>query len=157
MPRIYHDFCFFIRTELGVYGDFLIEVCIHGRKLTGLPIRSASGVDGTGGVRRPHHHHRLQQRPRRRAGLPSHLRPAARQLRRAGRRRRRRGGAPTDQVRHRAPDSRPVRLAYQPPASRTFLLEQTSHQQPANSTFISEKISTSHQSPAKRTSCRSCA
>jgi hypothetical protein len=32
---------------------------------------------------------------------------------------------------------RPVRLAYQP--------EQTSHQQPASSTFLSEQISTSHQ------------
>jgi hypothetical protein len=28
--------------------------------------------------------------------------------------------------------TRPVRLAYQPPTSSTFLLEQTSHQQPAN-------------------------
>jgi hypothetical protein len=34
-----------------------------------------------------------------------------------------------------------------------FLSEQTSHQQPANSTFLSEQISTSHQSPAKRTCC----
>jgi hypothetical protein len=46
---------------------------------------------------------------------------------------------------------RPVRLAYQPPASSTFLLEQTSYRQPANSTFLSEQISTSHQQPAKRT------
>jgi hypothetical protein len=45
----------------------------------------------------------------------------------------------------------PVRLAYQPPASSTFLSQQTSHQQPASSTFLSEQISTSHQSPAKRT------
>jgi hypothetical protein len=32
------------------------------------------------------------------------------------------------------PNLRPVRLAYQPPASRTFLSEQISHQQPASST-----------------------
>jgi hypothetical protein len=46
---------------------------------------------------------------------------------------------------------RPVRLAYQPPASNTFLSEQISHQQPASSTFLSEQTSTSHQSPAKQT------
>jgi hypothetical protein len=40
---------------------------------------------------------------------------------------------------------RPVRLAYQPPASITFLSEQISHQQSASSTFLSEQISTSHQ------------
>jgi hypothetical protein len=34
---------------------------------------------------------------------------------------------------------RPVRLAYQPPASSTFLSEQTSHHQPSNSTFLSHK------------------
>jgi hypothetical protein len=45
----------------------------------------------------------------------------------------------------------PVRLAYQPPASSTFLLEQISHQQPASSTFLSQQISTSHQPPTKRT------
>jgi hypothetical protein len=28
-------------------------------------------------------------------------------------------------------------LAYQPPASSTFLSQQTSHQQPANNTFLS--------------------
>jgi hypothetical protein len=50
---------------------------------------------------------------------------------------------------------RPVRLAYQPPASSTFLSEQTSHQQQASSTFLSEQISTSHQPPAKRTGRRS--
>jgi hypothetical protein len=44
-----------------------------------------------------------------------------------------------------------VRSAYQPPASRTFLLEQTSHQQPASSTLLSEQTSTSHQPPANRT------
>jgi hypothetical protein len=44
-----------------------------------------------------------------------------------------------------------VRLAYQPPASSTFLSEQNSHQQPASSTFLSEQTSTSHQPPAKRT------
>jgi hypothetical protein len=47
----------------------------------------------------------------------------------------------------------PVRLAYQPPANRTFLSQQTSHQQSVSSTFLSEQISTSHQPPAKRTSC----
>jgi hypothetical protein len=47
--------------------------------------------------------------------------------------------------------NRPVRLAYQPPASSTFLSEQTSHQQLASSAFLSEQISTSHQPPAKRT------
>jgi hypothetical protein len=45
----------------------------------------------------------------------------------------------------------PVRSAYQPPASSTFLSEQTSHQQSDSSTFLSEQISTSHQPPAKRT------
>jgi hypothetical protein len=45
----------------------------------------------------------------------------------------------------------PVRLTYQPPASSTFLSEQTSYQQPANGTFLSEQISTSHQPSAKRT------
>jgi hypothetical protein len=44
-------------------------------------------------------------------------------------------------------------LAYQTPASSTFLSEQTSRQQPASSTFLSEQISTSHQPPAKRTGC----
>jgi hypothetical protein len=42
-------------------------------------------------------------------------------------------------------------LAYQPPASSTFLSQQTSHQQPASSTLLSEQISTSHQPPANRT------
>jgi hypothetical protein len=41
-------------------------------------------------------------------------------------------------------------LAYQPPASSTFLSEQTSHQPPASSTFLSEQTSTNHQPPAKR-------
>jgi hypothetical protein len=40
---------------------------------------------------------------------------------------------------------RPVRLAYQPPASSTFLSQQTSNQQPASSTILSEQISISHQ------------
>jgi hypothetical protein len=35
-------------------------------------------------------------------------------------------------------DQQRVRLAYQPPASSTFLSEQTSHQQPASNTFLSE-------------------
>jgi hypothetical protein len=34
--------------------------------------------------------------------------------------------------------SSPVRLAYQPPASSTFLSEQTSHQQSAYNTFLSK-------------------
>jgi hypothetical protein len=42
----------------------------------------------------------------------------------------------------------PVRLAYQPPASSTFLSQQNSHQQPANNTLLSEQTSTSHQPPA---------
>jgi hypothetical protein len=49
------------------------------------------------------------------------------------------------------PSKQLVRSAYQPPASSTFLSEQTSHQQSASSTFLSEQISTSHQPPAKRT------
>jgi hypothetical protein len=49
------------------------------------------------------------------------------------------------------PKLRPVCLAYQPPASSTFLSEQISHQQPASSTFLSEQTSTNHQLPAKRT------
>jgi hypothetical protein len=44
---------------------------------------------------------------------------------------------------------RPVRLAYQPLASSTFLSEETNHQQSVSSTFLSEQISTSHQPPAK--------
>jgi hypothetical protein len=51
----------------------------------------------------------------------------------------------------RARGQRPVRLAYQPPASSTFLSQQTSYQQSASSTLLSEQISTSHQPPAKRT------
>ena len=94
-------------------GGFL-GFCIHGRRLrigsdrTGLyQSLLPPGPDGAGGVRRRDHHHRPQLRQRRRAGLPEHLRPAARQLRRAGRRRRRRrrrGGAPYDQVSLTAPD-----------------------------------------------------
>jgi hypothetical protein len=48
----------------------------------------------------------------------------------------------------------PVRLAYQPPASSTFLSEQTSHQQLVSSTLLSEQTSTSHQPPANRTGCK---
>jgi hypothetical protein len=44
-----------------------------------------------------------------------------------------------------------VCLAYRPPASSIFLLEQTSYQQSASRTFLSEQINTSHQPPAKRT------
>jgi hypothetical protein len=47
----------------------------------------------------------------------------------------------------------PVRSAYQPPASSTFLSEQTSHQQPVSSTLLSEQTSSSHQPPANRTGC----
>jgi hypothetical protein len=43
----------------------------------------------------------------------------------------------------------PVRLAYQPPASITFLSEQIIHQQQATGTFLSEQMSTSH-SPNER-------
>jgi hypothetical protein len=46
---------------------------------------------------------------------------------------------------------RSIRLAYQPPTSSTFLLEQINHQQSAHNTFLSEQISTSHQPPAKQT------
>jgi hypothetical protein len=49
------------------------------------------------------------------------------------------------------PNKQPVRSAYQPPASSTFLSERTSHQQPASSTVLSEQTSTSHQPPANRT------
>jgi hypothetical protein len=52
-----------------------------------------------------------------------------------------------------APDCRPVRLAYQPPASSIFLSEQTSHHQSASSIFLSEQTSISHQPPAERTGC----
>jgi hypothetical protein len=48
-------------------------------------------------------------------------------------------------------DNQPVRSAYQPPASSTFLSEQTSHQQSASGTLLSEQTSTSHQPPANRT------
>jgi hypothetical protein len=48
-------------------------------------------------------------------------------------------------------NAQPVCLAYQPPASSTFLSQQTNHEQPASSTFLSEQISTSQQPPAKRT------
>jgi hypothetical protein len=48
-------------------------------------------------------------------------------------------------------DIQPVRSAYQPPASSTFLSERISHQQPASSTLLSEQTSTSHQAPANRT------
>jgi hypothetical protein len=43
------------------------------------------------------------------------------------------------------PRIQPVCLAYQPPASSTFLSEQIIHQQPANSNFLSEQTSISHQ------------
>jgi hypothetical protein len=44
----------------------------------------------------------------------------------------------------------PVRLAYQPSDSSTFLSEQTSHQQPASSTLLSKETSISHQPPTNR-------
>jgi hypothetical protein len=43
-------------------------------------------------------------------------------------------------------------LTYQTSANSIFISEQTNHQQPASSTFLSEQIITSHQAPAKRTS-----
>jgi hypothetical protein len=46
----------------------------------------------------------------------------------------------------------PVRSAYQPPASSTFLSERTSCQQPASSTLLSEQTSTSHQPTEQATS-----
>jgi hypothetical protein len=39
----------------------------------------------------------------------------------------------------------PVRLAYQPPASSTFLSQQISRQQTDSGTFLSEQTNTSHQ------------
>jgi hypothetical protein len=36
-------------------------------------------------------------------------------------------------------------LSYQPPASSTFLSEQTNHQQPASDIFLSEQINTRQQ------------
>jgi hypothetical protein len=54
-----------------------------------------------------------------------------------------RPGLPRGRACYPAPPMRPVRLAYQPPA--TFVSEQTSHQQPVSSTFLSEQTSTSHQ------------
>jgi hypothetical protein len=47
-------------------------------------------------------------------------------------------------------DSRPVSLTYQSPTNSTFLLKQTSHQQPASSTLLSQQISTSHRPPTKQ-------
>jgi hypothetical protein len=44
----------------------------------------------------------------------------------------------------------PCRLPYQPPDNNIFLSGQTSHQQPASSTFLSKRISTCHQPPTKR-------
>jgi hypothetical protein len=38
----------------------------------------------------------------------------------------------------------PVRFAYQPPANSTFLSERISHQQPASSTFLLEQMSTNY-------------
>jgi hypothetical protein len=51
------------------------------------------------------------------------------------------------------PSAQPVRLVYQPPASSTFLSEQTSHQQPASSTLLSEQTSTSHQPNKQSDNC----
>jgi hypothetical protein len=39
-------------------------------------------------------------------------------------------------------------------ATSAFLSEEISHQQPANSTFLSEQTSTSHQPPTNRTGCQ---
>jgi hypothetical protein len=49
--------------------------------------------------------------------------------------------------------SRPVRLTYQPPASSTFLSQQTNHQQSASSIFLSEQTSISHP-PNEQAVCR---
>jgi hypothetical protein len=65
---------------------------------------------------------------------------------------RRRENMTINKLASRAANKRLVRLAYQPPASSIFLSQQTSHQQPASSTLLSKKISTSHQPPANRTS-----
>jgi hypothetical protein len=50
-----------------------------------------------------------------------------------------------------------ARPAVAPPfglsATRTFMSEQISHQQPANNSFLSEQTSIGHRPPAKRTSC----
>jgi hypothetical protein len=51
---------------------------------------------------------------------------------------------------------RPVRLAYQPPASSIFLSQQTSHQQPASNTLLSEQTNTSYQPPANRIPENTC-
>jgi hypothetical protein len=61
------------------------------------------------------------------------------------------GGTSKCRVARFTTNEQPVRSAYQPPASSTFLSEQTSHQQPASSTLLSEQISISHQPPANRT------
>jgi hypothetical protein len=56
--------------------------------------------------------------------------------------------------------SRPVRLGLsavffsQNKSAAFFLSEQISRQQPANNTFLSQQISTSHQPPVKRTGCQ---
>jgi hypothetical protein len=41
--------------------------------------------------------------------------------------------------------SRPIRLAYQPPANTIFLSKRISHQQPTSRTFLLEQISIGHQ------------
>jgi hypothetical protein len=58
-----------------------------------------------------------------------------------------------ERERYKHRNKRRVRWAYQPPASSIFHSEQTSQQQQANTTFLSEKISTSDQTPTKRTGC----
>jgi hypothetical protein len=59
------------------------------------------------------------------------------------------GTARSARRRGKAGGKNPVRLAYQPLASSTFLSQQTNYQQSASSTFLSEQISTNHQPPAK--------
>jgi hypothetical protein len=51
--------------------------------------------------------------------------------------------------------NQPVRSAYQPPANSTFLSERISHPQPASSTLLSKQTSTNHQPPANRTGSKS--
>jgi hypothetical protein len=56
--------------------------------------------------------------------------------------------------------TRPVRLAYQPPANSTFLSEQTSHQQPArtsqqySSLRINQHQPSATSQPNRLTACR---
>jgi hypothetical protein len=48
-----------------------------------------------------------------------------------------------------------ITTAYHPPASSTFISEQTNHWQPTSRTLLSQQTSTSHQPPANRTGSQS--